>query len=140
MRQALIIAILLSAAFLLTAELLSFRVSAAIGFAATTLIAAANCLTFLWLWYVRATPLALGMALSWAGQAALSVWWFTTGMPGKALWIEQDPTMFLVVSVYIVGGALHISVVQNSTGVRRAGLVWPAMIVASVAAGVVIAA
>jgi hypothetical protein len=140
MRQALVIALLLWAAFYVTAELLSFRVSAAIGFAATTLIAAANCATFLWLWYVRATPLALGMALSWAGQAALSVWWFSTGMPGKALWIEQDPSVFLVVSIYIVGGALHIAVIQNSSGMRRAGLVWPAMIVASVAAGVAIAA
>lgn len=139
MKQALVIALLLWAAFHLTSELASFRVAAAIGFAATALIAVANCFTFLWLWYVRATPLALGMAFSWAGQAALSLWWFTTGMPGKVLWLGQDPTLFLFVSVYIVGGALHISVIQNSSGARRAGVIWPAMLVASIAAGLVIA-
>ena len=138
MRQALLLALVLWAAFYFTVDVLDFRLALAIGFSATALIAAVNCVTFLWLWYVRATPLALGMALSWAGQTAISVWWFATGMPGKGSWFDQDPLIFLCLSIYMVGGLLHIAVIQNSAGSRRTAAIWPVMAVAAVAAGVVI--
>jgi hypothetical protein len=138
MKQALVIALLLWAAFYFTVEILDFRLASAIGFAATSMIAAANCLTFLWLWYVRATPLALGMALAWGGQAALSSWWFVTGMPGKAAWLNQHPLIFLFLSVYMVGGALHISIVQHSLGTVRTKLIWPVIAGLAIAAGVAV--
>ena len=138
MRQALLIALMLWAAFYVTVEVLDFRLAAAIGFAAVSLITAANCLTFLWLWYVRATPLALGMALSWAGQTALSLYWGATRMPASALWLDQDPLIFLFLSIYIVGGGLHISVIQHSAGSRQARLIWPVIAGIAIAAGVAI--
>lgn len=140
MRQALLIALVLWASFMLASALVDYRTAVGIGFAATTLISATNCGTFLWLWYVRATPLALGMSLSWAGQAALSVWWLLTGMPGKTSWLERDPSVFLILSVFMVGGGLHIVVIQNSTGMARSVVLWPAIVVAAIAAGVVLTA
>ena len=136
MRQAVLFALILWAAFQLVDQVLGFRLAAAIGFSATALIAAVNCVTFLWLWYARATPLALGMAMSWAGQTAISLWWFVTGMPGKALWLDQHPIVFLFLSIYMVGGLLHIAVIQNSAGSMRTAVIWPVIAVGAVAAGV----
>ena len=138
MKQALLLALVFWAAFYFTVEVLNFRLAMAIGFSAMALIAAVNCVTFLWLWYVRATPLALGMALSWAGQTAMSIWWFATGMPGQGSWLHQDPLIFLFLSIYMVGGLLHIAVIQNSAGSTRTAAIWPAMAVVAVIAGVVI--
>ena len=42
-----------------------------IAYRAMTLMAAMISLTFLWLWARRATPLALGMSLSWAGASSV---------------------------------------------------------------------
>lgn len=138
MKQALLLALVLWAAFCLIVEVVDFRLAAAIGFSATTLIAAVNCVTFLWLWYVRATPLALGMALSWAGQSAISVWWFATGMPGEAMSMDHGPLIFLFLSVYMVGGLLHIAVIQNSTGSTRTAVIWPVIATIAIGAGIVI--
>ena len=138
MKQALLLALALWAALCVVAQILDFRLAAAIGFSATALIAAVNCVTFLWLWYVRATPLALGMALSWAGQTAISVWWFATEMPVRNTWLSQDPLIFLFLSVYMVGGLLHIAVIQNSSGSARTVAIWPMIAVVAVAAGIFI--
>ena len=133
MRQAIFFTLALWAVFFVIVEVLDFRLAAAIGFSATMLIAVVNALTFLWLWYVRATSLALGMALSWAGQAALSAWWYTTGMPG--VWLNHDPVIFLFLSLYIVGGGIHIAVIQNSLGSTRTAGIWPLIAAVAVAAG-----
>jgi hypothetical protein len=135
MRQAIFLALALWAAFYFIVEVLDFRLAAAIGFSATMLIAAVNSLTFLWLWYARTTPLALGMALSWAGQAAISAWWFATGMPGKGVWLDQDPLIFLFLSIYIVGGGIHIAVIQNSAGSTRTAAIWPLMAIVAIITG-----
>lgn len=138
MRQALVLAFVLWGAFYFTVEVLNFRLAVAIGFSATVLIGAVNCVTFLWLWYVRATPLALGMALSWAGQTTISIWWFVVGMPGGVSSLGHDPLIFLFLSIYLVGGLLHIAVIQNSSGSNRTAAIWPAMAVVAVVAGVLI--
>lgn len=140
MRQALLFAVALWAVLYVTAGLLDLWMAATIGFAAMTAIAAANCVTFLWLWYVRATPLALGMALSWAGQAAVSIWWLAEGMPGARGWLDKGPFIFLFISIYMVGGLLHIVVIQNSAGSSRIGAIWPVLAAVAVGAGAYIGA
>lgn len=136
MKQAILLTLALWAGFWLAAMTIDMRLAAAIGFAATLLIAAVNSVTFLWLWHVRATPLALGMAVSWAGQAALSALWCFTGMPDAGRWLDWAGPIFLFLSMYIVGGGLHIAVIQNSTGSMRTAAIWPVIALAAVALGV----
>ena len=136
MKQALGFAAALTAVFLVIDLLAGFRTAAWVGFAAMLTIAAVNSATFLWLWYVRATPLALGMALSWAGQAAITAWWLLGGMPGRPDWVALPEVIFVFLALYIVGGGLHVSVIQRSSESRATALVWPAIALVSVAAGV----
>jgi hypothetical protein len=106
-----------------------FGPTAAIGFSAMVVIAAVNALTFLWLWYVRATPLALGMALSWSGQAGLSFWWELRSAPSFMALHGNEVALFVLISLYVVGGGLHIAVVQRSMEIGRQVLLWPAITV-----------
>ncbi len=138
MKQALTIVAVLLAAFLLVEKLAGFDFAALLGLSAMAVIAAINALTFLWLWYVRATPLALGMALSWAGQAGISVWWELSDVPGVLAIQGGGAALFGMVSLYVVGGALHIAVVQRSMEVGFGIVIWPvigsvAIVVASLA-------
>ena len=70
------------------------------------------------------------MALSWPGQAAISTIWCVTGMPGKGAWLDQAWLIFFFLSLYIVGGGIHIAVIQNSAGSTRTAIVWPLIAVA----------
>jgi hypothetical protein len=140
MRQALLLALALWAVFYVTAGVLDLWLAATIGFSAMAAMTLVNCVTFLWLWYVRATPLALGMALGWGGQAGITIWWMVEGMPGAQTWLDKGPLIFLFISIYMVGGLLHIAVIQNSTGSARMAAVWPILAIVAVAAGVLIGA
>ena len=101
----------------------------------TTVIAATNALTFLWLWWARTTPLALGMAFSWLGQACLSIWWYVGGVAGAEGWILEADTalLFFFLSLYIVGGGLHIAVMQRSMELARRIMIWPVIAAFAVA-------
>ena len=55
---------------------LGYEVTYQIAYGSFTLVAAIISLTFLWLWYARATPLASGMALGWAGASSVMGWWW----------------------------------------------------------------
>ena len=57
-------------------------------------------LTFAWLWWVRATPLALGMVLSWAGASTL-LW----GFGGRGEWA------LMALAVYLTGAVVHLRVI-----------------------------
>ncbi|WOI57183.1 hypothetical protein [Palleronia sp. LCG004] len=76
--------------------------------------------TFLWLWRVRLTPLALGMAFSWAGGALVMVWWWKiadkTGTP-TAL---DAAALLLAVATYTTGAILHFAVITRSFDLPRA--------------------
>ncbi len=134
MRQALLLTAALTAAFLLAEEALGFQIAVALGFGTVTVIAAINALTFLWLWWARTTPLALGMTCSWLGQASLSIWWFFSMPPTVAEHLEGNIVVFLLLSLYVVGGALHIAVMQTSMELGRRILIWPILAVFAVAA------
>ena len=78
--------------------------------------------SFLWLWHVRATPLALGMALSWTG-ASMLLW----GFAGRGEWA------LMALSVYLTGAAMHLRVIA-------AMLPHPLSALAGVIAGAALAA
>lgn len=93
---------------------------AAIGFGALAAMGALISATFLWLWWVRATPLALGMVLSWAGAAAMA-----GGLAGSASWpgLAALPPIF--------GGAiLHFGVMRRSMDLGRWAFVMPVAVAA----------
>lgn len=67
---------------------------------AAALMGGAIALSFAWLWWVRATPLALGMVLSWSGASTL-LW----GFGGRGDWA------LLALAVYLAGAAVHLRVI-----------------------------
>jgi hypothetical protein len=75
-------------------------------------MAALIAATFLWLWWVRATPLALGMALSWSGVALVAA---------------ADPVLPLPALPLLTSGAiLHFAVMRRSMNLPPATLAAPA--------------
>ena len=60
-------------------------------------------MTFAWLWWVRATPLALGMVLSWAGASVL-LW----GFAGRGEWA------LMALAVYLAGAGVHLRVIAGA--------------------------
>lgn len=98
-------------------------------FGAIALMALTISGTFLWLWQVRATPLALGMSLSWAGSGLTTGWWW-------AMQVLQSPlcgpvagteaaALFLFLSLLISGAVLHFSVIQGTFGLSGLKFLWP---------------
>jgi hypothetical protein len=75
-------------------------------------MAALIAATFLWLWWVRATPLALGMALSWSGVALVAA--TDSALPLPAL------------PLLTAGAILHFAVMRRSMNLPRATLAAPA--------------
>lgn len=98
--------------------------TAATGFAAVAAMAALIAATFLWLWWVRATPLALGMALSWSGVALVAADRAAGG--GAALPLVALPFLG-------VGAALHFAVMRRSMGLPRGMALLPAGLAAAAA-------
>lgn len=73
-------------------------------------LAAPLAVAFVWLWLERATPLALGLALAWAGSGALLADWPAVG---------TGPASPLFAVLYGAGAVLHLRVVAGVTP-------WPA--------------
>ncbi len=112
MRQALWLLAAATAVLSLAVAALGSAATAAAGYAAVAAMAALISATFLWLWWVRATPLALGMALSWAGVALVAA-------SGSALPLPALPLL-------TVGAVLHFAVMRRSMNLPPATLAAPA--------------
>ena len=83
--------------------------------------------TFLWLWVVRATPLALGLAFSWLGWGLFAGWQRLAGAanaPGGAI---------AVLGFCFVGAVLHFSVIHRSFGWHGASFLWPVALAVALA-------
>jgi hypothetical protein len=95
---------------------------------AMALMALMIAATFLWLYAVRATPLALGMAFSWLGWGlfAGSVWLAGAGQAPGAL--------LAVLAFCIVGAVLHFSVIHRSFGWHGVSFLWPMALAVALAA------
>ena len=81
--------------------------------------------TFFWLWYARTTPLALGMAFSWAGAAGVMGWWWIYQLLSAPDAMVENRILFLFVSSYFVGGLLHFQVIFRSLGARSVVILLP---------------
>ena len=95
------------------------------------LMSGAIALTFLWLWRTRATPLASGMVLSWAGGGATLGWWWSFTLLGEPEWMTVHPAPLAIASLCLVGACLHFAVIGDSMGWWR--YTWLAIPAACVA-------
>lgn len=101
-----------------------FDVAARLAYSGLTGLAATIAATFLWLWRERATPLALGMAFSWAGAASVTGWWSWARGLDNADWMRGHPALFLCLALYMTGAILHFAVIGRSLDRRaRDGLI-----------------
>lgn len=89
--------------------------------------------TFLWLWWARATPLALGMAFSWGGATCVMGWWWAFALAGQPMTMLAHPVVFLFPAAYLVGAILHFQVIHRTLGIPG-GIFWalPAALIALV--------
>jgi hypothetical protein len=92
---------------------------------ATALMALVIAGTFLWLWVRRATPLALGMALSWAGAGLMLGWWWAYGVLGRPQAMALSPVMLNFLALYVVGAMLHFMVIARSFDLPERGMILP---------------
>lgn len=104
---------------------LGFGAAARLAYGGLTVLAAAIGVTFLWLWRERATPLAIGMAFSWAGAASIAAWWAHARGLASPEWMRGHPVLFVCLSLYMTGAILHFAVIlQSFEATTRRGLVW----------------
>ena len=128
MKQAVFLVITVAAAFLAAYLGLGYEATYRIGYGALTLMAAMISATFLMLWVARATPLALGMAFSWAGTSCVLGWWWLFNLLGRPMPMTESGILFGFLSLYFVGAILHFMVMQRSFGLAPGSFVVPVLL------------
>ena len=90
------------------------------GYGAIALDAMVIAGTFGWLWHIRATPMALGMAVSWLGCAGLVGYWWVFNQIGRppAPGLEKQ-ALWPFLSLYLAGAVGHLRVIANAYGGGR---------------------
>ena len=129
-----------SAAVLLAYAMFGYQIVYEIAYGGFTLMAAIVSLTFLWLWAHRATPLAMGMAFSWAGAASVMGWWWVFNVLNQPPAMRENGLLFLFLAIYFVGALLHFAVSERSLGYRRYTYILPVLLclaLSSLVAGLV---
>jgi hypothetical protein len=122
----------LFAAFLAGNAIWGFWAVYQIAYGAFVLMAAMIAATFFWLWRRRATPLALGMVMSWAGGAFVMGWWWLFQILGHPTGMTEHPALFAGLALYLTGTAMHFSVIGANLGWPRVGWAIPVVLAASV--------
>jgi hypothetical protein len=125
MRQALGMFAAIAAVLFMVNRRIGYEAAYEIGYGALSLMGAMIAATFLWLWYERATPLALGMAFSWAGATCVMGWWWTYNLFDRPVAMVGSEVLFAFLSLYFVGAILHFAVMQRSLGLHGALFALP---------------
>lgn len=125
---------------ILVANIIGYRDILLLMYGAISLMALLISATFLWLWHMRATPLALGMSLSWAGLGlTFGVWWLT-----QTLAVVGQEAQFIALIFFlcllICGATLHFSVIQRTFGLHGIVFIWPVVGAFIVSLGVLLLA
>ena len=94
---------------------LGYAQAHALGYGAVVVLAAVISASFAWLWRARATPLALGMAVSWAGAGGVMAWWWAARLLGHPAMMTEARALFLLLALYLTGAALHLRVIAGAT-------------------------
>jgi hypothetical protein len=109
-----------------------------IGYGAICVMALLISGTFLWLWQVRATPLALGMSFSWAGLGLTLGWWWAMQIRQSSTWGLEAAILFLFLSLLMSGAVLHFAVIQGSFGYHGLSFLVPVLGALGVSLGVLL--
>ncbi|OIP82994.1 MAG: hypothetical protein AUK37_08105 [Rhodobacterales bacterium CG2_30_65_12] len=125
MKQALVLIVVVIGALESGRAVLGDAVLMAVANGAMALMALMIAATFLWLWFERATPLALGMVYSWAGAALFIGGGWALALSGQAAWPAFAHVAVLVQGLYLVGALLHFAVIHRSFGFHGASFLWP---------------
>ncbi len=136
MKQAFMLLMGLVVLFQAGYELFGYAAVYEIAYGAITLMALMIAATFLWLFVVRATPLALGMAYSWAGAGAVMGWWWVYQFSGRPDWLSASPVLFACLPFYFVGAVLHFAVIHRSFGLHGLAFLVPVVVAVAVSAGI----
>jgi hypothetical protein len=139
MRQALLLCLAIAGGLVAMDRVFGYEAAYEIGYGALALMAAMIAGTFLWLWYERTTPLALGMAFSWAGAASVMGWWWGFNLLDRPQAMVGSEVLFAFLSLYFVGAILHFSVMQRSLGLHGGVFAIP-LLVATLASAAIHAA
>ena len=94
--------------------------------------------TFFWLWWQRATPLALGMGFSWAGAGMVMGYWWVHNLLDRPDWMDENPILFVFLAAYIVGAILHFRVIAQTVPQPFLAFWTPLLMLVSVALGTVL--
>lgn len=125
MKQAMALVALVFCALVIGRALTSHEAVLVVVYGALALMALMIAATFLWLYVERTTPLALGMACSWAGAGLFAGWWWVSNLLGQPGWVYQREGALLVLALTLVGAILHFAVIHRSFGYHGAGFIWP---------------
>lgn len=124
-------------AFVFAHAVFGYQLAYEIGYGAITVMSIFISGTFLWLWRARTTPLALGMAFSWAGTASVMGWWWMFNVLDRPAGMVQSEFLFLFLSLHIVGAVLHFGVIQRSMGIARQAFLVPVTLAFAISAGLI---
>lgn len=119
MKQAFALIALIVVALLLAYRLLGYETTYQIAYGAITIMGLLIAGTFVWLWVMRATPLALGMVFSWSGGALVMAWWWVHHLLGRPEVMHESPVLFVFLAFYITGAILHFVVIQGTLHLPR---------------------
>ena len=128
MKQPICTLAILTILFFSMNAVLGYNRSYAILYGAFTLLAVMVSLTFFWLWLRRATPLALGMFIGWAGAAGVMGWWWSFNVFHQPSWMQDSPVLFVMLALYFVGAILHFQVIWHSFGIKRRTYLLPVLV------------
>lgn len=119
MKQAFALIALITAALLVAYRLLGYETTYHIAYGTITVMGLVIAGTFVWLWIMRATPLALGMVFSWTGGALVMAWWWAHQLLGRPEEMWASPVLFIFLAFYIAGAILHLVVIQGTLHLPR---------------------
>ncbi len=127
MKKPIFLMIAIAAAFVVAEALWGFSLVHRVGYGVFAILAAVISGTFFWLWVMRSTPLALGMAFGWAGAASFIAWWWIRKLLGKPEWMQDNSFLFLFLSLYLVGAIMHLEVIGRSFSLSRTATFAPVL-------------
>ncbi len=127
MKQAIWLTILTAIGLETAFGVYGFEVVADIVYGAIAIMAFLVACTFLWLWFERTTPLAIGMVISWLGISWMAGWWWVYNLLGAPTWADEHPAVFGILALPLVGAVLHFAVIQRSFGYHGVHFLWPVL-------------
>ncbi|MEL6644605.1 MAG: hypothetical protein AAFQ79_11775 [Pseudomonadota bacterium] len=133
MKRAVALFASITAAFLVIDAAFGFQMAYSVAYGAISMMAAMIAATFLWLWMRQETPLALGMAFSWAGAASVLGWWWLYDVLERPQIMRTSAVLFVFLALYFTGAVLHFIVMKRSMGLPYVVFVWPVCLAVSLA-------